>query len=280
MRPSALVMFVACMVLAAAPASAQTPSQPPLKGSIGYEYRPATKPETIQMRERLMKRQMLEELVQFLSPLKLERKLLITTEECPGSGENAWYSPSQGRVILCYQYLNMFARFAAEPNMLPGFTREEVFIGSVLSTALHELGHAVFHLLDISVFGHEEDAADQIAAFVMLQFGPSVARTTIKGAAYKWFMSAVKYPPAYYDTHGSSAQRYYNYLCIAYGGQPETFSDLANGGLLPRSRIEECKQEYQQVKLAFDATLMRHIDKDLLRQVLARQWLRPGDGSQ
>jgi putative metallopeptidase DUF4344 len=277
MRLIALVVSAAFMLLSLGSASAQPPT---LQGSIGYEYRAATKPENIAMRERLMKRQMLEELVQFLSPLKLKRKLLITTEECPGSGENAWYAPSQGRVILCYQYLNMFARFAAEPNMLPGFTREEVFIGAVLSTVLHELGHAVFHLLDIAVFGHEEDAADQIAAFVMLQFGPSVARTTIKGAAYKWFMSAVKYAPIYYDTHGSSAQRYYNYLCIAYGGQPETFRDLASGGLLPRSRIQGCAQEYQQVKLAFDETLLPHSDKDLLRQVLARQWLRPGDGSQ
>src|SRR5262249_48333572 len=129
-----------------------------LEGSIGYEYRPAKAPENNQMRERLMKRQMLEELVQFLSPLKLQRRLVITTDECPGNGLNAWYSPREARITLCYQYLNMFAKYAAEPNMLPGFTREEVFVGSVLSTALHELGHAVFHLLDIPVFGHEEDA--------------------------------------------------------------------------------------------------------------------------
>ena len=263
------------------PAAAQRqPSQPPLQGSITYEYLPAKQPASIQMRERLMKRQMLEELVQFLSPLKLQRKLAITTDECPGNGLNAWYSPRDARITLCYQYLNMFAAWAAEPNMLPGFTREEVFIGAVLSTALHELGHAVFHLLDIAVFGHEEDAADQIAAFVMLQFGPSVARTTIKGAAYKWFMAATRGAPAYYDTHGAAAQRYYNYLCIAYGGQPQTFNDLATGGLLPRARVSECVTEYNQVRHAFGETMMRHIDPEKLRQVLAKQWLRPGDGSQ
>jgi Putative metallopeptidase len=280
MRQSATALaLLAALALPATPATAQTPSQPPLQGSIGYEYRPATKPETIQMRERLMKREMLEELVQFLSPLKLRRRLVITTEECPGNGLNAWYMPRDARIVLCYQYLNMFASYAAEPNMLPGFTREEVFVGSVLSTALHEVGHAVFHLLDIAVFGHEEDAADQIAAFVMLQFGPSVARTTIKGAAYKWFMSATRGPPAYYDTHGTSAQRYYNYLCIAYGGQPQTFGDLASGGSLPRARVSECATEYQQIRHAFGETMMRHIDQELLRKVLAKQWLRPGDGS-
>src|SRR5262245_44243023 len=81
------------------PAAAQRqPSQPPLPGSITYGYLPAKAPESNQMRERLMKRQMLEELVQFLSPLKLQRKLVITTDECPGNGLNAWYSPRDGRI--------------------------------------------------------------------------------------------------------------------------------------------------------------------------------------
>ena len=33
---------------------------------------------------------------------------------------------------------------------------------------------------NIPVFGREEDAADQLSAFLMLQFGKDVARTTIR----------------------------------------------------------------------------------------------------
>jgi len=271
---SAAILILA--LLAAAPAMAQ----PQLKGSVDFDYLPAAAPENIEMRERLMQRKALDELAQFLSPLKLKRTLRLVTDECPErSAENAWYSGRDATITICYQYVNLFARYAAAPDMLPGFTREEIFVGAFLSTVLHELGHAVFDLLDIAVFGHEEDAADQISAFVLLQFGPDVARTTIKGAAYKWFMSAIQRPPTYYDTHGTSAQRYYNYLCIAYGGQPETFGDLAGGGLLPRSRLEDCALEYAQVRRAFDETVLPHIDREMLNRVLARRWLRADDGS-
>lgn len=270
------IVILALIVMPAAPA----PAQPQLVGSIEFEYGPAVQTENIAIRERLMSRQTLEDLVQFLSPLKLPQTLRIVTDECPPrSAENAFYSTTTSTITICYQYVNLFARHAAEPDMLPGFTREEIFVGSFLSTVLHELGHAVFHLLDIAILGHEEDAADQIATFVMLQFGPDVARTTIKGAAYKWFKAAISRPPTYYDTHGTPAQRYYNTLCIAYGGQPETFRDLAGGGLLPRSRIEECAVEYAQVRRAFEETVLPHIDKELLNRVLARRWLRADDGA-
>jgi len=49
--------------------------------------------------------------------------------------------------------------------------------------------------------------------------------------------------------------------------------------LLPRSRVAECALEYQQVRRAFVETIMPHIDRDLMRQVLERKWLRPSDGS-
>ena len=39
---------------------------------------------------------------------------------------------------------------------------------------LHELGHALFHKYDIPLFGREEDAADQFAAYFMLQFDNKV----------------------------------------------------------------------------------------------------------
>src|SRR5258708_38010788 len=156
------MLFLGGGVRAAAPAGAQAQ----LIGSIEFEYGASTQSETAGMRERSMSRRTLEDLVQFLSPLKLPQKLLIVTEECPQrSAENAFYSTTTSTITICYQYVSLFARYAAEPDMLPGFTREEIFVGSFLSTVLHELGHAVFHLLDIAVFGHEEDAADQIATF-------------------------------------------------------------------------------------------------------------------
>ena len=54
----------------------------------------------------------------------------------------------------------------AATNVLPGFRREDALVGGFVSTLLHETGHAIFYLLDIPIFGREEDAADAIAAYV------------------------------------------------------------------------------------------------------------------
>ena len=115
------------------------------------------------------------------------------------------------------------------------------------------LGHAMFSIFRVPILGREEDAADQMAGFVMLQFGTDVARTTIKGAAWKWG-SQDWTDPAYHDVHSTPQQRFYNYLCIAYGGNPQAFQQFVDLGWLPKWRVPLCKAEYQQVLNAFANT--------------------------
>ena len=79
------------------------------------------------------------------------------------------------------------------------------------------------------MFGREEDAADQMSAFLMLQFGKDVARTTIRGAAFTYLNS--KNPRTrteFADEHGTDAQRFFNYVCLAYGGEPEAFREYVD----------------------------------------------------
>jgi len=129
------------------------------------------------------------------------------------------------------------------------------------------------------VFGREEDAADQMSGFLMLQFGKDVARTTIKGAAYTYAVSNnPQSRTEFSDEHGASGQRFYNYLCIAYGGDPDVFQDFVDKGLLPKERAQNCGREYKQVERAFVKTILPYIDQNLMKQVRAKQWLRKGDG--
>ena len=57
---------------------------------------------------------------------------------------------------------------------------------SVFWLATHEMGHVVFDLYSVPLFGHEEDAADNFAAYIMLQFGKERARRLIAGAAWQF----------------------------------------------------------------------------------------------
>jgi hypothetical protein len=171
--------------------------------------------------------------------------------------------------------------------VLPGFRREDAIVGGFVSTLLHETGHAIFNLLDIPIFGREEDAADAIAAYVSLQFGKTTARRILTGTAFVWRAAELAGQRArrfedYSDEHGTDAQRFYNTLCIAVGSdmveRTDTFADFV--ALLPEGRRGQCIREYTHVKNSFARFVLPHVDAELLKKVRATEWLRTEDGSE
>ena len=301
------------MVCLAAPVSAQPTDLSNSKIKLAEDngdggYRPVKSKEYKGVRERLMKRKALEEFARFLSPLRLPATLWIYASECDG-GANAspYYSPAQHAINMCYQFVDAMEKVAdnvvktakSKPTLFPaGVGREEFITGSFIGVILHEAGHAVFDILDVPIFGREEDAADQMAAFIALQFDKDVARSLVKGISYLWF--AQSDPPtqsqsdvekeaeqdatvrcfkdpfcAYSDEHGTAGQRMFNAVCIAYGGDPKNFKDFAAAGWLPRNR--DCVAEYQKLRFAFSKTVYPFIDPALMIKVQSIRWLRPNE---
>jgi hypothetical protein len=73
--------------------------------------------------------------------------------------------------------------------------------------------------------------------------------------------------------HGTPAQRFYNLLCLAYGADPQLFSDFVEKGHLPKERAEGCKEEYQQFAYAFQQLIEPHLDPVLAKEVTDKTWL-------
>jgi len=299
----ALALALGCLIpclIPHGPAAAQTP--PALQNDmIEIEYNEPRSAKYKPIYARLKDRKLLEQLAAFLSPLKLQGGLVLSLEEGDPKacgGPNSYYDGA-GRVHLCYSWFHyMDTQVAVErkraPNepfsstslgLMPGFTRSEVMVGGAVSVILHELGHALFQIQDIPLLGKEEDGADQIAALIMLQFGPKVALTTIKGTYNAWHhMNAERLqsqkgdikPAQEADEHSIDIQRAFNYLCIAYGKDPATFQELADR-LLPRARTAHCADEYKQAALAFKKTVLPEVDLDIMKEVLKMDFLRPED---
>ncbi len=248
----------------------------PRTNNLTVDYVDPRSAKFVPVMERLKQRQVLEALAQFLSPLRLPNLLRLKTKEC--GVINAFYDPSDWAINICYEWVYDTEEHAPKDPTPQGFTREDAIIGGFVGVVLHEAGHAVYDILDVPVLGREEDAADQIAAFMMLQFGKDVARKTINGFAYTWLSMASRSRPAYYDVHGTPMQRFQNFLCLAYGGEPVTFKDYIDKGMLPKDRAENCAAEYRQVRNAFLKTIYKHIDQEQMKKVQATQWLRPSDG--
>jgi hypothetical protein len=272
-----VAILAAAMGLAAAPAKAQ-PHADPGAGSVRIAYGETTNPVHRAIMERMQKRHVLEELRDFLSPLKLPAPLLIKVEGCNGT-VNAWYAANT--VTYCYELIEYIRNSAPKEPTPEGVTPQDAVVGTFLDIMLHEISHAVFDILKIPVFGREEDAADHLAAFVLLQFGKVVARRTLTGTAMFWGnMAAVQKLEMhdFADVHGIPAQRFYNVLCIAYGAEHDLFQDFVEKGLLPLGRAVNCQQEYRQIARAYLELVARHVDPELQKKVQAREWLKPDDG--
>lgn len=244
---------------------------------VEIAYREPRNPAFRPYYEDLKRRKVLEDLRQFLSPLRLPRPVLVLTAEC--GTDVVPYQPGKP-VTLCYEYLARIVKLAPAVTTPTGISREDAIVGAFVQFVLHEISLAVFDLLHIPVWGRQHDAADNVAAFVMLQFGRDVALRIVSGTVWFFEASNVAWTGSDFARETSpEAQRFYNYLCIAFGsGDPAVLDLVRNTGLLQTPRARRCGLEYERLGYAFSQALLPHIDADRLRKVQSMQWLKPEPG--
>ena len=272
---SALVLLISTVLLGR-PALAAAPTV--LKaGQIKIAYMPPTNPEHQPIYELVQERRVLERMRDYLKPLRLPGRLLLKTEGCDGDA-NAWYEESDHSVTACYEYLADILTNAPQETTAAGVTREDAVVGPTIEVFLHEIGHAVFNMLKVPILGREEDAADHVASYLLLQLDKDTARRTVIGVAYMYGKELQAKTPGmkqFADVHGLPAQRFYNLLCMAFGADPELFADLVQGGYLPESRSDGCADEYRQVDYAMHKLITPYIDKKLKNDTARKKLLRP-----
>lgn len=265
---SAFAVALLCAIVSPAYAVTPAPSSP----QVLVAYMPPRSDRLRPIADRVIKRRVLEEFKQFLAPLRLPRALTIQFTECGGvTGLNNQH----GLATICYELVEQIERVAAGVD--PGM-RELVLTGTLIQAVFHEAAKAVFDILQVPVWGREEDAADRLAGFLMSEFGSDVAYQTMIGAALFFVTSGKTWTGSQFAAANSpEAQRYYNYLCMAYGSDPKTFEYLtkaADGAepTLPQWRATQCSGEFEQVRKAFSLRIMPYVDPDFLVRVRATPW--------
>ncbi|MDC0739046.1 DUF4344 domain-containing metallopeptidase [Cognatishimia sp. SS12] len=128
---------------------------------------------------------------------------------------------------------------------------------NLLGIFYHEFGHALIDVLDLPIYGQEEDAADVLSVFLMSDFfEEEFAVQLAYDTAFGFLGEAEQVEEvAFWDVHGPDLQRYYNLVCIFYGANPEERSDVAEDLGLPEERADYCPDEYEQAAHAWGGAL-------------------------
>jgi len=250
---------------------------------VRIEYVPPKDPKHQKLYDKLREHHALERLQDLFSPFRLPLDVTIRTIGCDGVS-NAWYQRQGLKPIisLCYEYVQEIMDKTPMSSLPVGLTPPDVMMGQFLYAALHEFGHASFDLYDVPVFGREEDAADQFATFIMLQFRNGQAPKLIAAAAYSFNEVVEKYKTnpnvtvplrAFSSNHGSPEERFYNLLCIAYGSDSKQFAELVEQHYLPETRASKCQYEFQILRYAFRHEITPHIDMKMATDDLNKDWL-------
>ena len=206
----------------------------PQSRRILIDYVAPKNPEHRPIYDLLKERRALEKLQEIFGAFRLPNDLTLRTLGCDGVS-NAWYERST--VSVCYEYLDEIRRGMPKETMPAGVTPTGALVGQFFYVFAHEMGHASFDLLGVPVFGRPEDAADQFATYIMLQFGKEQARELITGAAYsykKYLQNPNVTAPltAFSDAHSPPAERFYNLLCMAYGAEFSSCSPTSWGKVI------------------------------------------------
>ena len=182
MKTLGAFVVVICMIFVVA-LPRQVHAAPAEAGTIHISYAPPKNPAHQTLYELLKEYRALERLQELLSRFRLPRPLTLKLEGCDGES-NAWYDDDT--VTVCYEYMDEVWRNAPETTTPSGLTPIDALLGPLFDVFFHETAHALFDMLKVPVLGGEEDAADQVSAYLMLQFGKAEARRLILGTAHAY----------------------------------------------------------------------------------------------
>jgi Putative metallopeptidase len=262
-RGAAIAVALATAVSAAVPAMAQ-------ESRVKIAYDEPANPDLRGVYQRLKGRHVLEEFREFLSALHLPHDITIRTAQCGSAG--ATYK-SGGPVTICYEVMDRVEKIVAAHTSNTQY-QQQIVVGAFIQYALHQTAYAIFDVLDVPIWGREFDAADRLAALIMMQFGDEISNTAMLGTIQLFAWSNQSWTgSAFANASSPDFQRFYNYACIAAAANYLNFHGLITNKFIPEHRAARCTREYNQIRKAFDLRIMPYVDPDKLIALRTRRWL-------
>ena len=166
------LMIAAVLSGLAGPAVAQERTA---AGRITVEYAPSV---FLGVNAAVKREHVLEELQAVLAPLRLPRDLKITMADC-GAMKSPYRSGQP--VKICYELINQIADAAKKLYPTDEGEQDVVIVGAIIQACFHEVAFAIFDILQVPIWGRADDAADRLAALIMVALGEDIEKVAILG---------------------------------------------------------------------------------------------------
>lgn len=173
-----------------------------------------------------------------------------------GGEEGPLYDPTLHTVYIPYAFIDESRHYFASNNYEKdyGVSEKQAAIDTLLHTLFHEIAHAYIEDQGIAILGKEEDAADNLATLMLLEYFENGGSAAISAADMFAFESNDS--PEYYEVidyigeHSFDLQRHFSTLCLVYGFDPETHQNLLDevNGEDRTDRQEYCIEYFETVQ--------------------------------
>lgn len=235
--------------------------------SFSATYQPTNQirdPELRQLQIDWRSNRLLEGLSEQLSrQFTLSQPLKIGLGEC--GTVNAFYRPDGKVIVLCLELIpDLVNRMLREQGgRLERQAINNILAGALVFIIFHELGHAFIDIESLPVLGRQEDAADMISTYLILQ-EPALADSAVAGGLF-FFGKQRSLIPGFFsqrhmsDEHGLDPQRAVNLACAAYGKDSKRYVWAMHTARVTDERARRCSGEYQQLERSV---------RELLRNVI------------
>jgi len=253
--------FAAALLVAGCGGDAQMDPDP---GRMIVSYGDATTAEGVRGGASLKRTRVLEDLAGDVnSSLKLPRDITVVAEQC--GRVNATWNSTDSRIKICYELVDLSLRLFGDDESVDA---EQEATNATIGTFFHELSHALISIYDLPFTGREEDVADQLAAFVILEPDavlknfPDPARVAEDYALMFRLWADQRGEVGLSDfaaAHSVNETRMYNLKCWIYGSDPNAHADMITDGRLPADRAAGCQEEFQQLSRAWSKLLAPYL---------------------
>lgn len=246
-------------------AALESDQDPDDAGEMFFAYEEATSPEAVNGKKIMQDAGLLEFLAADANEgLKLPYDIPLVGMQCDDA--NAFWSPSEQSMTICYEDVDLAQKIfidAGDPDPVDSALNTEV------ATFYHELGHMAVDIYDLPATGRQEDVADQLAAFILLQpddngaLDPDSVQAVIDFSrefdGYAAMDGGEIFEEYLSDVHSLNQTRSYNLLCWAYGADPDGNAEIVTSGRLPEARADGCEDEYAKLGHAWFTLLEPHL---------------------